>query len=238
MMLIIRKTIALFAIFLVVPITAVVINWTWIPTSLNGSSKYLFIITETSSFPWAAILSFLFFLLFCFFLKVKSKKQIIQVLFILAFAILFGQAIKSVAKSYFGESRPFVLWMEDQFSVDDDYFYSLPRDDRERIIEEHVEPFTDVPNWLGEHWQDETGYSFPSGHTLFATTWAFLALVLLNFQRHAIIISCFVVWAVFIEMSRLSLGMHHPADLIVGSLLAWFIAIGSYYCARKWHIIT
>ena len=33
-----------------------------------------------------------------------------------------------------------------------------------------------TPAWLVHHYENETGYSFPSGHTIFAATWLMLAV--------------------------------------------------------------
>ena len=39
----------------------------------------------------------------------------------------------------------------------------------------------DTPAWLKAHYEDETGYSFPSGHSIFAATWLMLAVGLANY---------------------------------------------------------
>ncbi|QIQ21200.1 phosphatidylglycerophosphatase B [Zophobihabitans entericus] len=236
-MTVIKKTIIVLAIFLVTPIVALCLNWDWDPNSLNNFSEYLFWITESAGAPWGTLTCVFFFVLFCVLLKLKIKKQIFQVWVLLVAAVLVGQGVKSAIKNYAGESRPFVLWMEKEHEVDDDYFYSLPRVEREELIEEHIAHLNEIPDWLVEHWQNETGYSFPSGHTMFATTWAFLALVLLGFRRHHISVSIIIAWAIVIEISRLALGMHHPIDLILGAILSWLIAIACYFCAKKWHIV-
>ncbi|RKS87714.1 phosphatidylglycerophosphatase [Orbus hercynius] len=237
MLSIIKKTLITLAIFLITPITIIAINWQWQPETLNSTSKYLFWITETAGVPWALLSCVFFALLFALCLKLKSPKQLAKLLIILVVAMLLGQAIKSVVKTYTADSRPFVLWIESKYNVDDEYFYSLSRSDRREILKQYIAHSPEIPKWLYQHWRSETGYTFPSGHALFAATWAFLALTLLNFKRYQTIICIIIAWAVLIEMSRIVLGMHRPIDVIVGSIIAWFIAMLSYYLAKRWQLI-
>ncbi|OCG44545.1 hypothetical protein A9G35_07960 [Gilliamella sp. Choc5-1] len=230
-----KKTIAILAIFLVVPLVIIAINWHWQPTSLNNTSKYLFLVTETASFPCAIITSAILFLLF--YLLLPNKTKIILLWLLLVSAILSGQIIKSLLKSQTTESRPYVLWMADEFNITDQQFYSLTDSEKKELIYQLLNNSTTIPSWLSKHWQHETGYSFPSGHTLFAVTWAFLALMLLKFKQHYIIITSTIIWSILIEISRLLLGMHRPIDLITSILIAWVISLICYFYAKKWHIV-
>lgn len=239
--LVIKKTIAALAIFLVVPLFIIVINWHWLPDTLNDKSEYFFWVTETASYPWAIITSIFFFILFCALLVSKTDKmlkKIVLVWLVLASAVLSGQVIKSIIKSQTAESRPFVLWITKEHNTTDQYFYSLTKPERAAFIKESLINSSTIPNWLSKHWQNETGYSFPSGHTLFAATFAFLAIVLLNFRRNYIFISLIVIWTVLIEISRLLLGMHTSIDLILSVIIGWGIALICYFYAKKWHIVT
>lgn len=232
-----KKIFVTLILFLVVPIAVIAYNWQWQPDSLTSSDRYLFWLTETAGVPWAILTCLFFTLSFIFLLNVKSKRQMIKLILVLIIAMIVGQAIKSAIKTYTAESRPFVLWIEKQYSVKDEYFYSLPRAERKQIITEYVAQSSQIPNWLYQHWRNETGYTFPSGHTLFAATWAFLALLLLNFKRHYIFIGTSIAWVILIEISRLTLGMHRPIDLIVGAIIALPVALLSYYLAKRWRII-
>ncbi|WP_392563888.1 phosphatase PAP2 family protein [Orbus wheelerorum] len=234
---VIKKSFVTLVIFLIVPTFLIVIGWQWQPEALNSSSQYLFWLTQMAGMPWALLTCVILPLVFAFCLRITSLRKFIILLIILALSVLVGQGIKSVVKNYTAESRPFVLWIEKSYQVDDDYFYSLPRDERQQIIKQYVYLSPKIPNWLYQHWRNETGYTFPSGHTLFAATWAFLALIFLNFKRHRIIIILMIMWAILIEISRLALGMHHPIDVISGSILAWLIALLTYYCAAKLHLL-
>lgn len=233
----IKKSFFVLVLFLISPIIVMMINWQWHPESINRISEYLFWFTETAGVPWAVLTCLFFTLILAIFMKLNSKKQIVKLILVLVLAMFVGQLIKSVVKTYTAESRPFVLWIETEYRVQDEYFYSLPRSERKEIIKEYISQSPKIPHWLYEHWRNETGYTFPSGHTLFAATWAFLVLMLLNFKRHYIVISTVIAWVILIEISRLGLGMHRPIDLIVGAIIAWPVALLSYYLARLWQII-
>lgn len=236
MRLVIKKTIAVLTIFLIIPLSVTAVNWQWQPTSINSTSEYFFWLTETASFPWAIITSGLLFLLFCLLLANKTKKTILLLL-ILVSAMLGGQIIKSLIKQQTAESRPYVLWLAKEYHFNDKQFYSQTRAERKANIEQLLANSNTIPNWLAQHWQNETGYAFPSGHTLFAATWAFLAIALLSFKRHFLIVNAIIIWSLLIETSRLLLGMHSAYDLILGIVLAWVISLICCFYARKWHIV-
>ncbi|OCG36452.1 hypothetical protein A9G29_00115 [Gilliamella sp. Fer2-1] len=235
--LVIKKTIAILAIFLIAPLIIIAINWHWQPASLNNTSKYLFLITETASFPWAIITSTILFLVFCLLQSSKTKNKIILLWLLLVSAILSGQIIKHFLKLQTAEPRPYVLWMEKEFNISKQQFYSQTTSEKKEFIQQLFKNSSTIPSWLSYHWQNETSFSFPSGHTLFAVTWAFLALLLLKFKQHYVITSVMIIWSILIEISRLLLGMHSPIDIIASVLIAWIISLICCFCNRKWHIV-
>ena len=236
--LVIKKTIAVLVLFLIIPLSVTAVNWQWQPSSINNTSKYFFWLTETASFPWAIITSGLMFLLFCLLLANKTKKTISILLLIFISAMLGGQIIKGLIKQQTAESRPYVLWLAKEYQFSDKQFYSQTRAERKANIEQLLANSTAIPSWLSKHWQHETGYAFPSGHTLFAATWAFFAIALLSFRRHFLIVTAIMIWSSLIETSRLLLGMHSAYDLLLGIMLAWLITLICCFYARKWHIVV
>ena len=235
--LVIKKTIVPLILFLIIPLSVITVNWQWQPTSINNISKYLFWVTETASIPWAIITSGLFFLLFYLKLVNKNKKTLLLLWLVLVSAMLGGQVVKSIIKQQTAESRPYVIWLDKEFNLDEKQFYSQTRAERKANIEKLLANSTIIPAWLSNHWQNETGYAFPSGHTLFAVTWALLAITLLSFKRHFFIVSIITIWSLLIETSRLLLGMHSAYDLILGILLAWLISLICCFYVKKWHIV-
>lgn len=65
----------------------------------------------------------------------------------------------------------------------------------------------------------ETGFAFPSGHTMFAASWALLGVGLLWPRRRTLTIAILLVWATGVMGSRMLLGMHWPRDLVVATLI-------------------
>jgi phosphatidylglycerophosphatase B len=85
------------------------------------------------------------------------------------------------------------------------------------------------------HWIEETGYSFPSGHSfsgLFFTTFLLMmAATYLNAKRLWI---CYVLlpWGLAVCYSRSILRMHTPADITVGGFLGLAAGIMAWAAAR------
>lgn len=222
------KSLLILIILLITPLIFLTINWHWQPELLNNYSYYFYWLTETAGSPWSIITCVFFSLIFVLCLKKESKIWLIKLILILAVAIVAGQIIKSGIKNFMAEPRPYVLWMADKYQISDKYFYSLPRMERQALLQVYLQPSSAVPNWLYEHWRTETGYSFPSGHTLFAVTWAFLVFFLLNFKRSYFIIGLIIAWAILVQISRFILGMHYPIDVICSTFIGWMIALFTY----------
>lgn len=106
-----------------------------------------------------------------------------------------------------------------------DEFYNLKRKDRGALVKEQLSEQQDIPKFLRKHWQKETGFAFPSGHTMFAASWALLGVGLLWPRRRTITIVILLVWATGVMGSRLLLGMHWPRDLVVATLISWLLIV-------------
>lgn len=76
-----------------------------------------------------------------------------------------------------------------------------------------------MPPLLREHWIEETGYSFPSGHAIAATTLSawFMFLVICTGKRRWLL-PLFWGWTVAVCYSRIILGVHRPEDVLAGAL--------------------
>lgn len=130
---------------------------------------------------------------------------------------------KSVAKQYFKEPRPYVIWLADEGRLtDSNSFYAQLPLLRELMLADSLSDFSEdeIPKWLKLHWQDEVSYSFPSGHSIAAMTIAsFYCLLLLYRRRAKWLIAGLSVWAVGVCYSRLLLGLHWPVDILASSVL-------------------
>jgi undecaprenyl-diphosphatase len=61
-------------------------------------------------------------------------------------------------------------------------------------------------------------YSFPSGHT--STTFTLFAFI-----KSKVLIWIWVIFAIFIMVSRLWNGMHYPSDVIAGAVLGYLVPV-------------
>jgi phosphatidylglycerophosphatase B len=153
---------------------------------------------------------------------------------ILAAAILIGQGIKSVIKNKVQEPRPFVAWLEKTHHIPTDEFYNLKRTQRAELVKEQLDGQQEIPVWLRNHWQFETGFAFPSGHTMFAASWALLGVGLLWPRRRTFTLVVLLVWATGVMGSRLMLGMHWPRDLAVATVISALLVILATWLAQRW----
>jgi len=158
-------------LLLLMPLAVWVSGWHWQPGGNDRLLKALYWVTETVTSPWGILTSAILCGWFLWCLRFRLKPAIGLAMLLFA-ALLIGQGVKSLIKDRVQEPRPFVVWLEQTHGVDGKYFYSLQRKERSALVREQLQDQTLVPNWLRKHWQFETGFAFPSGHTMFAATWA------------------------------------------------------------------
>lgn len=208
---------------LLVPLAAWLTGWQWAGDDfLIPVLDYpLWFITETGSAPYALVPCVLLML----WLMNLARKRYSWLLIgaICAGSVIGTQAIKTVAKFGFAEPRPYVVEVMGEQS---EQFYELTRPQRAELVAEHYKD-SQHPI-IVQHRMNETGYSFPSGHTIFAVSWllVFAGLLYGIEGRSASFARNFVLgWALLMLVSRLFLGMHYPIDLFVSTLIAWIFHI-------------
>ncbi|MEI7383928.1 phosphatidylglycerophosphatase B [Pectobacterium versatile] len=221
------------ALLLIMPMIIWMSGWQWQPEYDGLWLRVLFWITETVTSPWGILTSIVLGLWFLWCLRFRLKPAL-GLLVIMAITVLIGQGIKSAIKAWVQESRPYVVWLEKNHQVDDSYFYSLPRKERSELVKTQLQDQTQIPQWLRSHWQFETGFAFPSGHTMFAATWALLGVGLLWARRHYKTVVILMLWASGVMGSRLVLGMHWPQDLVVATLISWLLVVVASWLAQRW----
>ncbi len=151
---------------------------------------------------------------------------------ILAAAILVGQGVKSGSKTKSGNhDLCYLAGKTHHIPVDE--FYTLKRAERGNLVKEQLAEEKNIPQYLRSHWQKETGFAFPSGHTMFAASWALLAVGLLWPRRRTLTIAILLVWATGVMGSRLLLGMHWPRDLVVATLISWALVAVATWLAQR-----
>ncbi|MFY7136041.1 phosphatidylglycerophosphatase B [Enterobacter cloacae complex sp. SYL001] len=227
-----RRTAAGAAVLLVIPLIVWFSGWMWKPGQNETWLKALYWITETVTQPWGIITHVLLCAWFLWCLRFRLRAAL--VLFaILGGAIIVGQGVKSWVKDRVQEPRPFVIWLEKTHHIPVDEFYTLKRKDRGALVKEQLAEQKDIPTFLRKHWQKETGFAFPSGHTMFAASWALLGVGLLWPRRCTLTIAILLVWATGVMGSRMLLGMHWPRDLVVATLISWVLVTLATWLAQR-----
>ncbi|WP_439241789.1 phosphatase PAP2 family protein [Lonepinella sp. BR2474] len=233
------KRLSLYTFLLcLVPFFAWIFSWQWQGDGdLTAFDYILYGLTETGSVPYAVISCAV--LALCFLPLFSSKSKWISAVIIMAISMVITQGIKTAAKTVFAEPRPYVSALAEQSGVSTDYFYDQTREQRAVIVSQFYANKTETPAWLVHHRERETGYSFPSGHTIFSASWLLLAVgftQLMGRCRFAskVLVGGVLLWSVLMLVSRLRLGMHHPIDLLISTLIAWIVhAVMFFYLEKK-----
>ncbi|MFW0973662.1 phosphatidylglycerophosphatase B [Leclercia pneumoniae] len=227
-----RRTAVGAGILLIMPAAVWISGWQWQPGGSSAWLKTLFWVTETVTKPWGIITHTLLCLWFLWCLRFRLRAAI-MLFAILGGSIAVGQGVKSWVKDRAQEPRPYVVWLEKEHQVPVNDFYNLKRKARGELVKEQLAEQTDIPKFLRKHWQKETGFAFPSGHTMFAASWALLGVGLLWPRRRTVTIVVLLAWATGVMGSRLLLGMHWPVDLIVATLISWLLVTLATWIAER-----
>ncbi|MBK4715836.1 MULTISPECIES: phosphatidylglycerophosphatase B [Tenebrionibacter/Tenebrionicola group] len=232
MLTIAKRTAFAALLLLIVPVFAMLSGWVWRPDQDALWLKMMYWITETVTQPWGIIthVALVGWFLWCLRFRLKAALALFT---LLAIAILAGQGAKSVIKEQVRAPRPYVAWLEKTHNVPVEQFYNLKRKVRSQLVARQLQDETRIPSWLRAHWQNDTGFAFPSGHTMFAASWALLAVGLLWPRRRIISISLLMLWACAVMSSRLLLGMHWPRDLIAATLISWLLVTLACWLAQR-----
>lgn len=219
-------------LLLIMPLGVWLSGWQWQPGESGLFLRILFWVTETVTSPWGTLTSLILsaWALWC--LRFRLKPAILLIL-IMNGAILAGQYTKSFIKEQVQEPRPYVVWLEKSHGINEAEFYQLNRQGRSQMVSNLLANDTQLPQWLKQHWAFETGFAFPSGHTMFAASWSLLVIGLLWPRRHRVTVVVVFAWATMVMGSRLLLGMHWPRDLVVATLISWLLVTLATWLAQR-----
>jgi phosphatidylglycerophosphatase B len=110
-------------------------------------------------------------------------------------------------------------------SLDLNSFYSLDADQRKEVLRDLIQSkssqFSGINQSVLSHWIEETGYSFPSGHSFNAFLLATILAYSLRYSRSPTANRIYLlplIWAVLVAVSRVSMGAHTSWDVSFGAL--------------------
>lgn len=215
-------------LLLSIPSVVLMLGWQWQPTDhpLGGMSTLW--IADSAAKPWGAISVIVFLALLFMVLKLK-RNNFIQLAVIIVATLAVGQLIKVAVKNTVKEPRPYVIWVSGNLHITSEEFYQVSRSDREQLLQNGLANSSAIPGWQLKHWKAETGYAFPSGHSLFAATLALFVFVLFMLCRHYFLATLGLLWGIDVTVGRIVLGMHWASDVIVGILISTVLV----WCAFK-----
>lgn len=206
-------------LMVIIPIIVWLTGWQWAGDShlITVVDYPLYWLTETGSVPYALITCVLLMLWLMYLTRRRYSWLLVGA--VCAGSVIGTQAIKTVAKHTFAEPRPYVVAM---MGENTEQFYDLTRQARGELVAAHYQnsPYP----LIAKHRENETGYSFPSGHTIFSVSWLLVfAGLLAGLTGQAVVFAKIfaILWSALMLISRLRLGMHYPIDLFISTLIAW-----------------
>ncbi|WP_245907241.1 phosphatase PAP2 family protein [Photobacterium sanctipauli] len=140
------------------------------------------------------------------------RQQIIKLGVQFAILLVLSFVAKTAMKHITEVPRPYTYQLQALDIVKSpEAFYQLNSAQKDVAVSQ-AQQF--VSPWRISHWQGETNYSLPSGHTIFAaicvTFWGGFFIR----RRQLIPAGMILLWATGVGISRIWLGMHWPTDLI------------------------
>jgi len=146
-------------------------------------------------------------------LLLKLPKQTIVKLGIqFAILLVLSFVAKTALKHITEIPRPYTYQLQSLGIVHSaSEFYQLSDDEKEKAIQLAT---ANISDWRTSHWQGETNYSLPSGHTIFAAVCVVFWGGFFCRRRQLAAAGLLVLWATGVGISRIWLGMHWPTDIL------------------------
>jgi len=193
-------------------------------TSSGGPKGFLALLVLTGYFYSSSQLN----------LKAKLNVFFVSIVSLLVFFGSLAWINEYYTKPILKLQRPSHVYMLDKIGdlKKIDAVYQLSIKEREVFFEKLIAAnpvhFQNIDVDIQNHWIEEAGFSFPSGHTFNAFLFAMLIAyaIYYNRSRPALRKLYFLpfVWALFVGISRVSMGAHSALDVSCGATLG--IVIG------------
>ncbi len=192
--------------------------------------KRLFWVTETVTQPWGVI-TFDFIRLVSLVSAFRIKAAI-MLFAILAAAILMGQGVKSGSKTKSGNHDLLLSGWKKTHHIPVDEFYTLKRAERGNLVKEQLAEEKYPTIFAFTLAERETGFAFPSGHTMFAASWALLA-VGFAVAASANVNHCYLVGLGRESWEAACCSGCIGRDLVVATLISWALVAVATWLAQR-----
>lgn len=170
----------------------------------------------------------------------KTAKLIVffrSLVFLSLFFGLLAVVNEHYTKTMMKSQRPSHVFMLKQTGLAGaiDSLYALDKTARKEffrmLVKTHPEAFKEIDPEVQQHWIQEAGYSFPSGHTFNAFLFAMILAYAIYFNRSypslRVLYAIPFAWALLVGISRVAIGAHTAYDVCAGALLG--IGIGMLF---------
>jgi len=168
--------------------------------------------------------------------KLKQKLLVSVLIFSLIIGLISSLAKinEHIIKEKFQLKRPYTSLLKSHFNFPSGEFYALQtKEERSEYFGKFVSKLEDKINLsvskpIIKHWQHESGYSFPSGHSvsafLMASLLSYLLLTVFKNRKAKLIASGIMIWAVSVAISRVTVGAHSALDVSMGAFFGSAVA--------------
>lgn len=160
----------------------------------------------------------------------KTKAFLKSVTALLIFLSVFAFINEHLTKKILKYPRPSHTYVIDHAGkpADLDSLYKLETEQRRAFLKELIFASPALSNTVDrkvlDHWVDEAGYSFPSGHSFNAFLLATILAFSIYHTRHKKFFFLPFLWAAGVAVSRVAMGAHSALDVTVGASLGIVIA--------------
>jgi len=176
---------------------------------------------------------------FCYTIRLDSVRQKWYTFFRALFTLLVFIGVMAfvnehLTKPLLKEVRPshyYMLQSSNQIHLLDS-LYHLNKDERltyfNQLVEQNRNLFAQIDTRVLQHWVEEAGFSFPSGHSFNAFLLATIIAFSLRNARNRILHQFYLIpfiWAVGVAVSRVALGAHTEIDVCFGASLGFAVAV-------------